>query len=167
MVNMDSKFCTKVEIKNEKNCDLDKDIVGSASVNKTTTKIQKRRIPAASDDMIMHEAQIKKHRQSMSLPVTPKKITSRTPILLDDPLTPTSNLKMLVSAAFDLQMKKEGSEKRDLFNGEEEVQEDSCSTVSDSVEDKEKHEDLDFNAQLDFAVGGSRKLKSLGLLCQK
>ncbi len=104
-------------------------------------------------------------QKSISLPVTPKKFT---PASMDDPLTPTANLKMLVSAAFSVAGKTEGKQKRDLFQNDDDFQEDSCSTISDSLEDKENNcENDEIDLQFDYGAGGSRKFKSLGLLCQK
>eukprot|EP00794_Sanderia_malayensis_P012749 gene12749-14055_t len=105
-------------------------------------------------------------RQSFSLPVTPKK--KHAPSCIDDPLTPTANLKILMSAAFSAQCMPETKEKRNIFQTGDDTQEDSCSTVSDSVDDKEKvSENDEFDVQYEYGSGGSRKFKSLGLLCQK
>ena len=114
-----------------------------------------------------YRGKIPKHGQCHSLPITPQKIGNR----CEEPLTPTANLKMLVSAAFGMaNTEREGQQKRELFNDEDEEEylEDSCSTVSDSID--EKQEDLpDGKKPLlgKDGIGNSRKLKSLGLLCKK
>lgn len=111
---------------------------------------------------------MKKPRQTHSLPITPQKQLNKS-FSLEDPLTPTTNLKMLVSAAFGMASEQnEGKQKRELFN-DDDFQEDSCSTVSDSVEDKDKIEcSQEFvDDKKFFDLGSGRKMKSLGLLCQK
>ncbi len=112
----------------------------------------------------------KKQGQSKSFPVTPQKNQDEAPNCIDDPPTPTANLKMLMSAAFKVAIMNEGKEKRDLFSADDDCQEDSCSTVSDSIEDKDKQPEsdvFDYSMPFDCEVIGGRKSKSLGLLCQK
>ena len=110
---------------------------------------------------------------SPHVPITPQKLGTR----MEDPLTPTANLKMLVSAAFRMSHDS-GQQKRELFNDnvvdnddddDDEYLEDSCSTISDLIDEKQDqllaNEKKPRNAV--DTVSSGRKLKSLGLLCKK
>ena len=99
-----------------------------------------------------------KMARSNSLPITPQKVGS----IIEEPLTPTANLKMLVSAAESVQ------QKRELFQDDEDVDlEDSCSTISDLVDEKQDEALGDEKKPPCDGLSNSRKLKSLGLLCKK
>ena len=111
---------------------------------------------------------------SQSLPATPPKTangaaTSKNQTS-DDPLTPTANLKMLVSAASPAIRDRE-IKKRELFPGRdvdtlESLQAAaSLDLISNSGHSKSREEHKSDNAVDKITV--SRKDKSLGLLCQK
>eukprot|EP00795_Rhopilema_esculentum_P005078 gene5078-195_t len=112
---------------------------------------------------------LKLEKTANSLPITPQKQAGMA-LSSEDPLTPTANLKMLVSAAFGIaSARDEGRQKRELFVDKND-DEDNCSTSSDSTEDKDKQDyfERDRNGGFDKKdLGSGRKLKSLGLLCQK
>ena len=114
-------------------------------------------------------------------PVTPPKAIgtakSSTNQTSDDPLTPTANLKMLVSAASPAIRDRE-IKKRELFPGQSFNTFESLHTAANALisnskqseelgSDKTVHEDP---SQVDYGgnkITISRKDKSLGLLCQK
>lgn len=99
-----------------------------------------------------------KMSRSNCLPITPQKVGG----IVEDPLTPTANLKMLVSAAESVQ------QKRELFqDDDDEYLEDSCSTMSDSVDEKQDEPMGNGKKPGCDGLSNSRKLKSLGLLCKK
>lgn len=131
----------------------------------------KRQLEGSKTDDCIKEGslprKVGKSSQSHSLPITPQKMGNS----CEEPLTPTANLKMLVSAAFGISNPgRQGHEKRGLFtdDNDDEFLEDSCSTVSDSTDDKpEEFSSLKPVSNAKDVMSNSRKLKSLGLLCKK
>ena len=123
----------------------------------------------SKSDEDIRDFKVKLEKTANSLPITPQKQAGMA-VSSEDPLTPTANLKMLVSAAFGIaNARDEGRQKRELFVDKND-DEDNCSTSSDSTEDKDKQDyfERDRNGGFDKKdLGSGRKLKSLGLLCQK
>ena len=114
-------------------------------------------------------------------PATPPKVVgtakSSTNQSSDDPLTPTANLKMLVSAASPAIRDRE-IKKRELFPGQsfntfESLHTAANALISNSRQSKALGSDKTVNEdsnQVDYGenkITISRKDKSLGLLCQK
>ena len=129
-----------------------------------TSKNSKKR--SLTDECISDYILPAKVGKSSSLPITPKKKENGN----EEPLTPTANLKMLVSAAFCI-AKTRDLQKRELFQDDDDDEnfEDSCSTVSDPVD--ERQDELAGDGKQvsngNDALSNSRKMKSLGLLCTK
>ena len=118
-----------------------------------------------ADDCISDYNPPIKMGKSNSLPITPQKSAAA----MEDPLTPTANLKMLVSAAVRIE-DEVGQQTRELFQDDEDdyFLEDSCSTVSDSVDEKQDDPIMGHGRKPPCdSFSNSRKLKSLGLLCKK
>ena len=114
-------------------------------------------------------------------PATPPKVVctekSSTNQSSDDPLTPTANLKMLVSAASPAIRDRE-IKKRELFPGQsfntfESLHTAANALISNSRQSEALRSDKTVNedsSQVDYGgnkITISRKDKSLGLLCQK
>ena len=99
---------------------------------------------------------------SLLNPVTPPKISSLGPCDENDPLTPTANLKMLISAASpeirNLDRRKEQAKQQQL----EEAIRDMKTEKTSSQEGADQDDDRE-----SVQGGGRRKEKSLGLLCQR
>ncbi|XP_050393625.2 transcription factor E2F8 [Patella vulgata] len=94
-----------------------------------------------------------------SRPVTPTKETDQFDSIAPAPLTPTANLKMLFSAVSpEIRKMQDQKRQEELIN--------ESPTPEDNSIDKD---DLIFSSQESDSgkAGGSRKEKSLGLLCQK
>lgn len=119
---------------------------------------------------------------NQGLPATPPKIAdtsskNSTNQSGDDPLTPTANLKMLVSAASPAIRDRE-IKKRELFPGQSSNTFEALHTAANSLISNSKQSDAlgdekcvnEDSSQLDYGgnkITISRKDKSLGLLCQK
>ena len=153
-------------------------------VSEALPEKEKTVMPAPKTENCKHQittTQLNSIWHNQGLPATPPKApdtsNNSSHQTGDDPLTPTANLKMLVSAASPAIRDRE-IKKRELFPGQNANTFEALHTAANSLISNSKQSEAlgdekcvnEDSSQLDYGeskITVSRKDKSLGLLCQK